>query len=85
MYAYGYEAKGDATTDICFFGFDKNGNKIEECWIKGPYSGITADFVVNFRNDSRMRNLEELGHLYPSPALHVFGAPQSRRETFHVG
>jgi carotenoid cleavage dioxygenase len=40
MYAYGYEAKGDASTDICFYGFDRKGNKIEECWIKAPYTGF---------------------------------------------
>jgi len=39
MYSYGYEAKGDASTDICFYAFDPKGNKIEECWIKAPYAG----------------------------------------------
>ena len=44
MYAYGYEAKGDASTDICFYAFDPKGNKIEECWIKAPYTGSSLMF-----------------------------------------
>jgi carotenoid cleavage dioxygenase len=40
IYAYGYEAKGDASTDICYYAFDKHANKVEECWIRGPYTGI---------------------------------------------
>ena len=36
---YGYEAKGDASTDICYSAFDLHGNKLEECWLNAPYSG----------------------------------------------
>jgi len=42
LYAYGYEAKGDASTDICFFAFDKHCKKIEECWINAPYVGTDS-------------------------------------------
>lgn len=25
--------------DICFFAFDKDVNKVEECWVKAPFTG----------------------------------------------
>jgi hypothetical protein len=46
MYAYGYEAKGDATTDICYYAFDKTGKKIEECWINAPYTGLLPTTLI---------------------------------------
>jgi carotenoid cleavage dioxygenase-like enzyme len=46
LYAYGYEARGDASTDICFFGYAKDGKKIEECWVRAPFAGA---FHPNFR------------------------------------
>jgi carotenoid cleavage dioxygenase-like enzyme len=39
LYAYGYEARGDGSTDICFFGYTKDGKKIEECWVRAPFTG----------------------------------------------
>lgn len=36
----GYEAKGDASTDVAYFLFDKNGKKLEECWVQAPYAGM---------------------------------------------
>lgn len=42
----GYEAKGDATTDVAYFLFDKNGKKLEECWIKAPYAGMMHDMAA---------------------------------------
>jgi hypothetical protein len=42
IYAYGCEAKGDASTDICFFAFDKHANKIGECWVNAPYAGTPS-------------------------------------------
>jgi hypothetical protein len=40
MITMGYEAKGDGTNDVCYMRFDKNGKKIEECFIKTPHSGM---------------------------------------------
>lgn len=36
----GYEAKGDASTDVAYFLFDKNGKKLEECWFQTPFAGM---------------------------------------------
>ena len=36
---YGFEAKGDASTDICYSVFDKECRKIEEAWFTAPWSG----------------------------------------------
>ncbi|GKT74725.1 carotenoid cleavage dioxygenase [Colletotrichum tofieldiae] len=36
----GDEAKGDATNDVAYYLFDKEGKKLEECWIKTPYVGM---------------------------------------------
>lgn len=42
----GYEAKGDMTTDVAYFLFDKNGKKLEECWFKAPYAGMMHDMAA---------------------------------------
>ncbi|KAK1675050.1 carotenoid oxygenase [Colletotrichum godetiae] len=42
----GYEAKGDATNDVAYYLFDKNGKKLEECWIKTPYVGMMHDMAA---------------------------------------
>jgi carotenoid cleavage dioxygenase-like enzyme len=42
----GYEAKGDATTDVAYFLFDKNGKKLEECWVNAPYAGMMHDMAA---------------------------------------
>ncbi|KAK1477282.1 hypothetical protein CTAM01_15206 [Colletotrichum tamarilloi] len=42
----GYEAKGDATNDVAYYLFDKNGEKLEECWIKTPYVGMMHDMAA---------------------------------------
>lgn len=39
----GYEAKGDMTTDIAYFLFDKDGKKLEELWFNAPYAGMMHD------------------------------------------
>ena len=40
MITMGYEAKGDGTNDVCYMRFDKNGKKIDECFIKTPHCGM---------------------------------------------
>lgn len=42
----GYEAKGDATTDVAYFLFDKHGKKLEECWVQAPYAGMMHDMAA---------------------------------------
>ena len=34
--------KRDVSTDICYFAFDKHANKIEECWVRAPYTGMLS-------------------------------------------
>jgi carotenoid cleavage dioxygenase len=46
MMTMGYEAKGDSTNDVAYFLFDKNGKKLEECWVKAPYAGMIHDFAA---------------------------------------
>ncbi|KAJ5669386.1 hypothetical protein N7462_010456 [Penicillium macrosclerotiorum] len=46
MITMGYEAKGDSTTDIVYYLFDKNGNKLEECWISAPFAGMMHDMAA---------------------------------------
>jgi carotenoid cleavage dioxygenase-like enzyme len=47
MITMGYEAKGDATNDVAYYLFDKNGKKLEECWIKTPYVGMMHDMAAS--------------------------------------
>lgn len=42
----GYEAKGDATNDVAYYLFGKDGKKLEECWIKTPYVGMMHDMAA---------------------------------------
>ncbi|KAL1604873.1 hypothetical protein SLS60_004413 [Paraconiothyrium brasiliense] len=42
----GYEAKGDNTTDVVYYLFDKDGRKLEECWFKAPYVGMMHDMAA---------------------------------------
>jgi carotenoid cleavage dioxygenase len=46
MIAYGYEAKGDNTTDINVMTFDAQGRKTWEVWIKSPYVCMMHDCAV---------------------------------------
>lgn len=46
MIAYGYEAKGDNTTDIAIYEFDRRGNKTWETWINAPYVCMMHDIAV---------------------------------------
>lgn len=40
LITFGYEAKGDASTDVAYYLFDKNGKKLEECWFQTPFAGM---------------------------------------------
>ena len=42
----GYEAKGDSTTDVVYYLFDKHGKKLEECWFNAPYVGMMHDMAA---------------------------------------
>lgn len=42
----GYEAGGDASTDVVYYMFDKDGKKLEECWVKTPYAGMMHDMAA---------------------------------------
>ncbi|KAH6699850.1 carotenoid oxygenase [Leptodontidium sp. MPI-SDFR-AT-0119] len=42
----GYEAKGDSTTDVVYYLFDKDGKKLEECWFNAPYVGMMHDMAA---------------------------------------
>lgn len=46
MITMGYEAKGDATKDVAYFLFDKNGRKLEECWFQTPFAGMMHDMAA---------------------------------------
>jgi carotenoid cleavage dioxygenase len=46
MLAFGYEAKGDCTTDIVVFSFDKTGRKTWEAWFNAPYVSMMHDMAV---------------------------------------
>ncbi|KAJ5627459.1 hypothetical protein N7528_004886 [Penicillium herquei] len=46
MITMGYEAKGDSTTDIVYYLFDKDGNKLEECWFNAPFAGMMHDMAA---------------------------------------
>jgi carotenoid cleavage dioxygenase len=43
LVAYSYAAKGEATPDIAFYTFDRNGLKKRELWFQGPYAGMIHD------------------------------------------
>jgi carotenoid cleavage dioxygenase-like enzyme len=45
MITMGYQAKGEGSTDIAYYVFDKDCKKLEECWIKAPYSGMMHDMA----------------------------------------
>ncbi|KAH9208321.1 carotenoid oxygenase [Leptodontidium sp. 2 PMI_412] len=47
LVAMGYQAKGDTTTDVVYYLFDKNGKKLEECWLNAPYVGMMHDMAAS--------------------------------------
>ena len=46
MIAFGYEARGEASTDLAIMTVDRNGALTRERWIKVPYAGMVHDFAV---------------------------------------
>lgn len=46
LVCWGYEAKGDATTDCCYFAIGPNGKMTEECWFNAPYCGFIHDAAM---------------------------------------
>lgn len=46
MVAFGYEARGDNTTDINVFSYDAKGKKTWDVWVKAPYVGMLHDWAV---------------------------------------
>lgn len=46
LVGYSYEAKGDATPDICSFTVDKYGSISEEVWFQAPWACMIHDFWV---------------------------------------
>lgn len=46
LIAYGYEAKGDLSTDIAVYAFDREGRKTWEVWIEAPYVCMMHDCAV---------------------------------------
>ena len=43
LVGYAYAAKGEATTDIAFYTFDRNGAKTRELWFQGPHPAMIHD------------------------------------------
>jgi carotenoid cleavage dioxygenase len=46
MIAYGYQAKGDLSTDIAVYTIDPQGEVVKEVWLKSPYLGIIHDIAI---------------------------------------
>ena len=52
LVGYSYAAKGEGTTDIAFFTFDKSGARTRELWFQGPHPsmihdcGLTENYLV---------------------------------------
>ncbi|GKT40680.1 lignostilbene-alpha,beta-dioxygenase isozyme III [Colletotrichum spaethianum] len=46
LVCWGYEAKGNATTDCCYFALGSDGKKTEECWFNAPYCGFIHDAAI---------------------------------------
>ena len=49
MLGFGYEAKGEATTDVAVYAISPKGEITWEAWIKVPYAGMLHDFAVTDR------------------------------------
>ena len=46
MICFGYEAKGDATTDVAIYAVDKDGNITWETWIQAPNVSMLHDIAI---------------------------------------
>ncbi|HEU4593300.1 MAG TPA: carotenoid oxygenase family protein [Steroidobacteraceae bacterium] len=50
LFAFGYEARGEATDDVAIIQVDRHGTLRRETWIKVPYVGMIHDFAVTQRH-----------------------------------
>ena len=46
LLTFGYQAKGDCTTDFAFYVMDVHGKVAHELWFDMPYPGMVHDFAV---------------------------------------
>lgn len=46
MLCFGYEAKGDATPDICYYRIAADGTFLETVWLTAPVVAMIHDFAV---------------------------------------
>jgi len=46
LIAFGYAAKGVATTDIAYYVMDRDGNVVHETWFNAPRAAMVHDFAV---------------------------------------
>lgn len=46
MFAFGSQAKGEGSSDIAYFVFDKRGRKTVERWFQAPFASIVHDLAV---------------------------------------
>ncbi|MDR2215234.1 MAG: carotenoid oxygenase family protein [Nevskiaceae bacterium] len=46
LLAFAYQAKGDASRDIVYYLFDKDGKMREEVWFQMPYAACVHDFAI---------------------------------------
>ncbi|KAH7242756.1 retinal pigment epithelial membrane protein-domain-containing protein [Fusarium tricinctum] len=46
MMAYGIEAKGLNSNDLVYYRFNKEGMKVDECWVKTPHVSWTHDMAA---------------------------------------
>ncbi|MBB5984944.1 carotenoid oxygenase family protein [Sphingobium lignivorans] len=46
LLTFSYQAKGDATTDFCFYVFGPNREKVTEIWFNMPYAACVHDFAI---------------------------------------
>jgi len=46
LVAFGYEARGDGTPDVCYYTISPDGKFTEVVWIVAPVVGLIHDFAV---------------------------------------
>ncbi|KAM6504578.1 hypothetical protein FSOLCH5_015320 [Fusarium solani] len=88
LIGFGYEAKGLATTDICYFSIKPDGVISEELWFKQPQLSMIHDFAVtenwvvlplipHICDPERMKNGGE--HWYWDPNMPIYFVVLPRR------
>ncbi|EEU36435.1 uncharacterized protein NECHADRAFT_42458 [Fusarium vanettenii 77-13-4] len=88
LIGFGYEAKGIATTDICYFSIGPDGVMTEELWFKQPQVSMIHDFAVTenwvvlplIPHICDMEQLKNGGeHWYWDPNMPIYFAVLPRR------